>query len=143
MFAKINAFITALSKDKLNSKIVNQSQFGKWFPFPIDKKYKDAATKYNWAAPVQFGKSLTKPKDLPLELCVESCLVPQREINTTANAKRIAEMLTRKIQKSEAQLKKNEAFLQNLIHAIPDLIWLKDKEGVYLTCNSRWHCTLS
>lgn len=63
--------------------------------------------------------------------------------NTTANAKRIAEMLTRKIQKSEAQLKKNEAFLQNLIHAIPDLIWLKDKEGVYLTCNSRWYCTLS
>ena len=58
--------------------------------------------------------------------------------NTTANAKRIAEALTRKIQKSETQVKKNEAFLQNLIHAMPDLIWLKDKEGVYLTCNSRF-----
>lgn len=58
--------------------------------------------------------------------------------NTTINAKRIAEVLTRKIQKNEAQVKKNEAFLQNLIHAMPDLVWLKDKEGVYLTCNSRF-----
>jgi PAS domain S-box-containing protein len=28
-----------------------------------------------------------------------------------------------------------EAKLQTLIHAIPDLIWLKDPEGVYLGCN--------
>ena len=58
--------------------------------------------------------------------------------NTTINAKRIADTLTKKIQKSEAQVKKNEAFLQNLIHAMPDLVWLKDKEGTYLTCNSRF-----
>lgn len=79
-------FFVGIRKNKLNSKIVNQSLFGKWFPFPVDKKYKDAAIKYKWATPVPFGKSLTKPKDLPLELCVESCLVPQREINTIANA---------------------------------------------------------
>jgi len=79
-------FFVGIKKTELDSKIVNQSQSGKWFPFPVDKKYKDAASKYNWATPVQFGKSLTKPKDLPLELCVESCLVPQREINTIANA---------------------------------------------------------
>jgi len=28
-----------------------------------------------------------------------------------------------------------EARLQTLIHAIPDLVWLKDPEGVYLGCN--------
>jgi PAS domain S-box-containing protein len=28
-----------------------------------------------------------------------------------------------------------EAKLQTLIHAIPDLVWLKNKEGVYLGCN--------
>jgi PAS domain S-box-containing protein len=28
-----------------------------------------------------------------------------------------------------------EAKLQALIHAIPDLVWLKDPEGVYLSCN--------
>lgn len=79
-------FFVGIKKTELDSKILNQSQFGKWFPFPIGKEYKDAATKYKWATPIQFGKSLTKPKDLPLELCVESCLVPQREINTTPNA---------------------------------------------------------
>jgi len=79
-------FFVGIKKTVLDEKVVSQSQFGKWFPFPIDKNYKDAQTKYKWATPVQFGKTLTTPEDLPLELCVESCLVPQSEINTTANA---------------------------------------------------------
>ncbi len=29
----------------------------------------------------------------------------------------------------------NEAHLRSLVKAIPDLIWLKDKDGVYLSCN--------
>lgn len=58
--------------------------------------------------------------------------------NTKLHAKRIAESLTRKIKQNEALLKQNEAFLQNLIHTMPDLIWLKDINGVYLTCNSRF-----
>ena len=57
---------------------------------------------------------------------------------TKANAKRIAESLTQKVQKNKALLKQNEAYLQNLIHAIPDLVWLKNQEGIYLTCNSRF-----
>jgi DNA (cytosine-5)-methyltransferase 1 len=79
-------FFVGIKKTVLDEKVVSISQFGKWFPFPIDKKYKDAPTKYKWATPVQFGQTLTKPEDLPLELCVESCLVPQSEIFTTANA---------------------------------------------------------
>ena len=52
----------------------------------MNRTYLNAATKYKWATSVAFGKSLTKPKDLPFELCVESCLVPLREMNSTANA---------------------------------------------------------
>lgn len=33
------------------------------------------------------------------------------------------------------RLKDNEAFLFNLIQSIPDLIWLKDPDGVFLACN--------
>jgi diguanylate cyclase (GGDEF)-like protein/PAS domain S-box-containing protein len=33
------------------------------------------------------------------------------------------------------RLQDNEAFLYNLIHSIPDLIWLKNPDGVYLACN--------
>jgi DNA (cytosine-5)-methyltransferase 1 len=79
-------FFVGIKKTEIDSKNIVQTPLGKWFPFPVDNKYKDAAKKYKWATPVQFGMSLTKPKELPLELCVESCLVPQREINTTANA---------------------------------------------------------
>lgn len=38
--------------------------------------------------------------------------------------------------KAEAALRNNKIRLQTLIKAIPDLVWLKDPEGVYLTCNT-------
>jgi len=37
---------------------------------------------------------------------------------------------------SENALRKSEAHLLTLLQTIPDLIWLKDKDGVYLSCNS-------
>jgi PAS domain S-box-containing protein len=40
------------------------------------------------------------------------------------------------LKKIEEHLKKSEGRLQTLIHTIPDLIWLKDKKGVYLACNT-------
>lgn len=39
---------------------------------------------------------------------------------------------------AEAKLAASETRLQTLIHAIPDLIWLKDPTGVYLACNQRF-----
>lgn len=37
--------------------------------------------------------------------------------------------------KVEAELQSKEAHLSTLVQTIPDLIWLKDINGVYLTCN--------
>ncbi|MEO8598782.1 MAG: PAS domain S-box protein [bacterium] len=39
---------------------------------------------------------------------------------------------------SEANLAASETRLQTLIDAIPDLVWLKDPEGIYLACNPRF-----
>jgi len=36
---------------------------------------------------------------------------------------------------SEQLLRKNKSQLSTLVNAIPDLVWLKDKEGIYLSCN--------
>ena len=36
---------------------------------------------------------------------------------------------------AEESLRKSEAHLRTLVQTIPDLIWLKDKDGVYLSCN--------
>jgi len=79
-------FFIGIRKDKLDEDIVNKS-LGEWFTYPVDKKYNGAAAKYKWAKAVDFGKKLTKPKDLPLELCVESCLVPFREMKSIPNAR--------------------------------------------------------
>lgn len=79
-------FFIGIRKDKLVEDIVSIS-LGEWFSFPVNNKYNGAATKYKWAKTVDFGKKLKKPKNLPLELCVESCLVPFREMKVTPNAK--------------------------------------------------------
>jgi DNA (cytosine-5)-methyltransferase 1 len=79
-------FFIGIKKECLDKKAIEQAPFGKWFPFTLHEKYHDATTKYNWEKQVSFGKNLKKPEDIPFELCVESCLVPQCEINTMPNA---------------------------------------------------------
>ncbi len=37
---------------------------------------------------------------------------------------------------AEAALRRSEDRLRTLVNTIPDLVWLKDREGVYLSCNS-------
>ena len=39
---------------------------------------------------------------------------------------------------SERELKKQRGFLKTLVNTIPDLVWLKDPDGIYLTCNERF-----
>ena len=40
--------------------------------------------------------------------------------------------------RTASNLAKSEAHLRTLVRSMPDLIWLKDAEGVYLTCNPRF-----
>lgn len=79
-------FFIGIRKESLDEKVILKSSFGKWFPFPIDRKYNNSANKFKWGTSVQFGESLTKPIDLPIELCVESCLVPSEKENIIPNA---------------------------------------------------------
>jgi PAS domain S-box-containing protein len=39
---------------------------------------------------------------------------------------------------AQLRLEKERAHLRTLVQTIPDLIWLKNPDGVYLTCNSRF-----
>lgn len=41
-------------------------------------------------------------------------------------------------EQTEAKLVESRALLKTLTHAIPDLVWLKDPNGVYLACNQRF-----
>ena len=79
-------FFVGVKRDKIDQQVINQSHFGQWFPFPVNLKYQNSVTKYKWATAVPFGKKLTKPNNLPIELCVENCLVSSREKNKIPNA---------------------------------------------------------
>jgi len=39
---------------------------------------------------------------------------------------------------SKQELRREVGFRNTIIHTLPDLIWLKDPDGVYLTCNNRF-----
>lgn len=43
------------------------------FPWPIPK-YVNADTSFPWPIKIPFGTTPEKPKEIPIELCVESCL---------------------------------------------------------------------
>ncbi|MCB2144967.1 MAG: PAS domain S-box protein [Deltaproteobacteria bacterium] len=45
---------------------------------------------------------------------------------------------TTKHRQVEAALKTSETLLRTLIDTLPDLVWLKDPQGVYLACNKRF-----
>ncbi|HTP67036.1 MAG TPA: PAS domain S-box protein, partial [Geobacteraceae bacterium] len=45
-------------------------------------------------------------------------------------------VLRREVRKRTAALRDSEGHLRTLIHTLPDLVWLKDKNGVFLSCNS-------
>ena len=53
-----------------------------------------------------------------------------------SNRSLINEISERK--RAEKNLKKSETHLRTLIDSMPDLVWLKDSEGVYLSCNSKF-----
>lgn len=82
-------FFVGIRKDCMSKKAIEKAPFGKWFPFPVNEKYYDSATKYNWGKQIPFGNKLKKPEDVPFELCVESCLVPNSKIDIIPNANEV------------------------------------------------------
>ncbi len=40
--------------------------------------------------------------------------------------------------RAEEELRTSESHLRTLIQSIPDLVWLKDKDGIYMSCNSQF-----
>lgn len=93
-------FFIGIKKMHINKKYINQNIIGNWFPFPINQTYQDAASRYKWGKSEKFGQNLTKPKDLPIELCVESCLVKPNQLKSIPNANEFFNLY-----KSENELK--------------------------------------
>ncbi len=55
--------------------------------------------------------------------------------------RRTAKTLIREIRErktAEASAKKSEAHLRTLVETLPDIVWLKNPDGVYLSCNRKF-----
>lgn len=79
-------FFVGVKKKYVDNEHANRNILGNWFPFPINRTYQDAALKYKWGKPEKFGQNLVQPKDLPIELCVESCLIKSSQTKSIPNA---------------------------------------------------------
>ena len=79
-------FFVGIKKEYIDNEYINRNILGNWFPFPVNRTYQDAASKYKWGKSEKYGQKLTRPKDLPIELCVESCLIKSSQIKFIPNA---------------------------------------------------------
>ncbi|MEX2602731.1 MAG: PAS domain S-box protein, partial [Gracilimonas sp.] len=74
---------------------------------------------------------LTKENSIKTVLWSSSRILDEEGKNIIAT---ISQDITSRRQ-SELALRKSESHLRTLVKTIPDLIWLKDTKGVYLSCN--------
>ncbi|PSR55793.1 DNA (cytosine-5-)-methyltransferase [Adhaeribacter arboris] len=79
-------FVIGINKYKFDINRINIGIDGRWFPFPVNKIYSNSSTKYKWPDPISFGSNVEAPKNIPLELCVQSCLISPEQENNIANS---------------------------------------------------------
>ncbi|MCD6292306.1 MAG: transporter substrate-binding domain-containing protein, partial [Deltaproteobacteria bacterium] len=46
--------------------------------------------------------------------------------------------LRRMVAKKTSSLQRSETYLRTLLETIPDMIWVKDQNGIYISCNNRF-----
>lgn len=79
-------FFVGVHKEAGNIGNTSVMEGVKWFIWPKNTEYENAIKMFQWPKLSQFGNTLTKPKQLPYELCVESCLVSDNKLQSVANA---------------------------------------------------------
>lgn len=81
-------FVVGLNRKQFNAEQIQTDLSGKWFPFLKNRQYINPHREFNWPQAIDFNpESIEKPADIPLQLCVESCLVPVGSENTIPNAR--------------------------------------------------------
>ncbi|MDP2413380.1 DNA cytosine methyltransferase [Daejeonella sp.] len=79
-------FVIGLNKKQFQLDSIKLNIKGQWFPFRENAIYQNPQTYYKWPQPNAFGNSVSKSNDIPLQLCLDSCLVPYNEEQNIPNA---------------------------------------------------------
>jgi len=64
---------------------VNRDLRAGWFPWPIDERFHNAKSRFNWPKTSPFGGNPTKPEDIPDELMVGPLICNESEIARLPN----------------------------------------------------------
>ncbi|NOR44259.1 MAG: PAS domain S-box protein [Candidatus Delongbacteria bacterium] len=107
-------FIDPSEKEKVGNNINRLIKVGKMSNPEVKLVRKDQTTFY-----AQTSSTLIKNKDNKLLFFMIAHDITERK-------------------EIEDELKKNEAHIRTLLDTIPDLVWLKDKNGAYLSCNKKF-----
>jgi len=78
-------FVIGINKNIYNLSGVTVDLNGQWFPFPQGSQHSQHIDAHPWPVAADFGAGAQRPDAIPLNLCVESCLVPQAQEKTVAN----------------------------------------------------------
>lgn len=69
-------FVVGLNRKHFDLSSITANFNSKWFPFHSKQKYANPHKQYKWPEAIAFGtKNIEKPQNIPLQLCLESCLV--------------------------------------------------------------------
>lgn len=79
-------FFVGIRKTNIDPNSVQLDIKGNWLSWPENPNYTNSLTKYTWPLTSEFGKRITKPKQIPLQLCVASCLVSKNDSSKIPNA---------------------------------------------------------
>lgn len=76
-------FIVGIKKSKMQKKEVLHPEFK--FPWPVNTKYQNALKKYNWPGITEFQNGTMQPAGIPMELCVNRCVLKENEEKIVPN----------------------------------------------------------
>jgi DNA (cytosine-5)-methyltransferase 1 len=80
-------FIIGIKKHKISTSQSVNFELGNWFNWPVNKEYDNSLTKFNWPKLSDFQNiNIQIPLTIPINLCVESCLVSDNQLNDVSNA---------------------------------------------------------
>ncbi len=80
-------FVVGLNRKHFDLSSITANLNNKWFPFHSKRKYTNPHKQYKWPEAITFGtKNIEKPQNIPLQLCLASCLVSKDDEFTIPNA---------------------------------------------------------
>ncbi|MBU1882866.1 PAS domain S-box protein [bacterium] len=115
-----------------NEELLNMSVFD-INPITSDDEIQNIWNKIKTGSNVSLIETQHKTKDgtiIPVEININYF-----EYNGTSYSMSFVKNITKRKQEQK-QLQETQTKLASIIDTLPDLIWLKDKDGFYLSCNS-------